>query len=362
MRSPPPSSSNRISIAWKGIERGWMRKLGIVLGFGIVLALAGFVFFNWLTTELGTPTARSQERAGLLRVRSGMSLSAVAASLADSGWIRHPRLLAWWGTARGIDRKIQAGRYRLERGWSPRDVIEAIRTGRVETTMVTVPEGWREEAILKLLADSLEVEHAELLEASRDRRWVREIGIEAGRLEGYLFPETYAFPKEYDARLAIARMVEEAGEQFDETMHARAEQLGLTAEEIVTLASIIQAEAAREEEMPRISGVFHNRLRHGWKLEADPTVRYALGRFDGRVLYRDLEVDSPYNTYRVGGLPPGPIGNPGFAALRAACWPDSTRGEFYFVAKGNGEHRFSRTLAEHERARRALRNALRKSR
>jgi UPF0755 protein len=129
----------------------------------------------------------------------------------------------------------------------------------------------------------------------------------------------------------------------------------MSREDVVILASIIQAEAALEEEMPRISAVFHNRLAKGWRLEADPTVLYALGRSRGPVLHRDLEVDSPFNTYRVVGLPAGPIGNPGSEALRAALWPDSGRGEYYFVARGNGEHVFSRTLAEHNKARAQVR-------
>jgi UPF0755 protein len=150
--------------------------------------------------------------------------------------------------------------------------------------------------------------------------------------------------------------VRESEARFDDSLRARATEIGWKREQVVTLASVVQAEAAVEKEMTRISGVFHNRLREGWKLEADPTVLYALGRFTGPVLDRDLEVASPYNTYRVRGLPPGPIGNPGLAALKAALWPDQHE-EMYFVAKGNGEHAFSRSLSEHNRARRFYRGA-----
>lgn len=320
----------------------------IILGAGLFLTVS-------IYRELGNPTERSLHGPGAIRIESGASLRSTCEALADSGWIRHPRAVAWWGMAKGIDRAIQAGRYRLKRGWTPREVIGEIVAGRVETVRVTVPEGWRESQVLKLLADSLEIDHDLLIAASRDTAWMRGVGIPGDRLEGYLFPETYSFPKEYNPRLAIRRMIDESEQRFDEAMQRRAKQLGMTRDQVVIFASIIQAEAARVDEMPRISGVFHNRLKLGWKLEADPTVLYALGRFTGPVLYRDLEVESAYNTYRVTGLPPGAIGNPGSEALMAALWPDSTRGEYYFVASGNGEHLFSRTLAEHNRARRSVR-------
>jgi UPF0755 protein len=239
-------------------------------------------------------------------------------------------------------------------------VIVEIASGRVETTRLTIPEGWREDRILDALADSLEIPNVGVREAAADSAWIRSLGIPRPALEGYLFPETYVLPKEYEPRAAIMKMVREADERFDSAMQARANRLGWRRDQVVTLASIVQAEAARTEEMPRIAAVFLNRLREGWKLEADPTVLYALGRTLGPVLYKDLDVDSPYNTYRRGGLPPGPIDNPGADALRAVLWPDSLRNEWYFVASGNGEHTFSRTLAEHDAKRRALHAAARK--
>ena len=327
----------------------------VILPFFLVGVVAAGGLVIWIHGELDRPTVRSLQAPGTLRVPRGASLQFVCGTLADSGWIRHPRILSLWGAAHGIDRKIQVGRYRLGRGWSPREVIEQICAGRVEKILVTIPEGWREKQILSVLADSLEVDRADLAAAARDTAWMRRIGLGNGRLEGYLFPETYSFPKEYDPREALARMVRESHRRFDEVMRRRAASLGFSRDQVVILASIIQAEAVLEAEMPRISGVFHNRLRRGWKLEADPTVLYALDRFTGPVLHRDLEVESPYNTYWVVGFPPGAIGNPGSAALHAALWPDSNRNEFYFVAKGNGEHRFSRTLAEHNRAKRRIR-------
>ena len=320
----------------------------------VVACVLAASFLTWELGQLGEPTPRSRRGPGTIRVPPGASLRAVASALADSGWIRHPRLLAWWAARQGLDRSIYPGRYRLRGGMTSREVIREVASGRVESARVTVPEGWREAQILKLLADSLEIPEQDLRAASGDAAWIRSLGVPSGRLEGYLFPETYVFPKEYSGRAALERMVKESAARFDDSLRARAEEIGWDRERVVTLASVVQAEAAVEKEMTRISGVFHNRLRQGWKLEADPTVLYALNRFTGPVLDKDLEVASPYNTYRVQGLPPGPIGNPGLAALKAALWPDQHE-EMYFVAKGNGEHAFSRTLAEHNRARRFYR-------
>jgi len=315
-----------------------------------LLLLGGFLILRGYH-DLDRPTTRSLCGDGFVRVQSGTSLRSVAGVLADSGWIRHPRLVACWGRLRGFDRSVQVGCYHLRRGWTPREVFAAIVSGAVDIVQVTIPEGWRESQVLELLADSLKIDRLQLLGAASDTSWIRSVGIAGGRLEGYLFPETYQFPRQCDAREALARLVEEADHRFDETMRARAAKLGMSRHEVVVLASIVQAEAAVEEEMPRISAVFHNRLAEGWRLEADPTVLYALDRPQGPVFLRDLEAESPYNTYRVVGLPACAISNPGSAALKAALWPDSGRGEYYFVAKGDGEHLFSRTLAEHNRAR-----------
>jgi UPF0755 protein len=340
---------------------GGIRLRALLLRVGGFL-LAAILLFGLVVVELDTPTGRSRRGPGRFRVPPGATLRRVAESLADSGWVREPRIISIWGRRAGLDRKIRPGRYRLGKGWSPREVIVEIASGRVETTRITIPEGWREDRILGVLADSLEIPAADVRRAASDSSWVLSLGIPRPVLEGYLFPETYVLPKEYDAWGALRGMIQEADQRFDDEMRRRAERIGWNRDQVVTLASIVQAEAARPEEMPRIAAVFHNRIREGWRLEADPTVLYALGRTSGPVLYKDLEVDSPYNTYRATGLPPGPIDNPGTDALRAVLWPDSTRNEWFFVAKGDGEHSFSRTLQQHNAKRRALHAAAGKGR
>jgi len=176
----------------------------------------------------------------------------------------------------------------------------------------------------------------------RERR-----GVEAPTLEGYLFPDTYHVPFGAGAGDVVGQMLARFDDVFVDSLSARAAEIGMTPHQALTLASIIEAEARVPEERPTISAVYHNRLRKGMRLEADPTVAYAMGGFRGRLLYVHLETDSPYNTYKNKGLPPGPICSPGEAAIRAALYPRPGVGALYFVARGDGSHIFSMTLREH---------------
>ena len=195
---------------------------------------------------------------------------------------------------------------------------------------------------------------AEFMDLVHDPTLASSLGISAPSLEGYLHPETYRIQLDAAPREAIEMMVDETMRLFDRRSVARAESLGMSVHEILTLASIIETEAMLDSERERISAVYHNRLGSGWRLEADPTVRYAIGNFRRRLYYRDLEVDSPYNTYRRGGLPPGPICSPGRASIEAALYPLAGSEEFFFVSNGDGTHTFSETFAEHVRARQRI--------
>ncbi len=327
------------------------------IGGLIALIFAATLVWIWLSVEPDIPTRRSRQGPGQVRVPEGASLRHAAQLLADSGWVRDPEWVVRYGIRAGIDRRILPGRYRLSRGDTPREVARRIGAGEVEMAQVTIPEGRRVEQILPMLAESLEVPLEDLGAICADSAWIRSCGIPRASLEGYLFPETYRFAKETEPRHAIQRLLAEGERRFTPEMAERARRLEMSRDEIVILASIVQAEAARIDEMPRIAGVFWNRLQLGWRLDADPTVRYALGRPTGPLLYEDLEVESPYNTYRIAGLPAGPICSPGEDALRAVLWPDTIRGEMFFVARGDGYHRFSRSLAEHNRARREIRSS-----
>jgi UPF0755 protein len=187
------------------------------------------------------------------------------------------------------------------------------------------------------------------LDAATDPETVRGQGIEADTLEGYLFPDTYYFPRGLDSATIIATMVKQFRAAFKPAWEQQAEALGMTVHEVVTLASIIEKETGAPEERPLIASVFHNRLKKGMRLETDPTVIYGIPDFDGNIKRRHLETYTPYNTYKIKGLPPGPIASPGALALEAALYP--AQSEFlYFVSKKDGTHQFSRTIKEHNAA------------
>jgi len=226
----------------------------------------------------------------------------------------------------------------------------ALRYGDVAGRRVTIPEGYRASQVAALLEGVLDIDSGEFMELVHDPDVMNALGVTAPSLEGYLHPDTYNFRLDASSLEAINIMVGETMRFMDPALVARADSMDMTVHQVLTLASIIETEALFNSERPRISAVYHNRLREGWRLEADPTVRYALGTFRRRLYYKDLEVDSPYNTYRYTGLPPGPICNPGNASILAALYPEEDSEDFFFVANGDGTHTFSRTFAEHVKA------------
>lgn len=276
-------------------------------------------------------------------VPPGASARSIGDLLAARGIISSPTVFALAARLSGDAEDLRAGRYRLARGISVSEALEALRRGGLpDDIVVTIPEGWT----LRMIAARLEEAGFGPAEAFL---------AEAEGLEGTLFPDTYRFRPGASPAEIIAEMRRRFEEVCDSDLVAAAAARGLDRNGLVTLASIIEREARVRDEMPVISSVFHNRLARGMPLAADPTVVYALGKdWKEVVTHEDLEVESPYNTYRRAGLPPGPIGAPGRAALEAAARPAETD-LLFFVARadGSGRHDFARTAAEHERNRRA---------
>lgn len=326
-----------------------------VLGILLVLAVAGLAWLWWAS-------AAPSDSADPVRVvvEPGTSTRALGRRLDAEGVVRSAALFEAWLRARGDAGRIQAGTYELPRDRSLPGVIDMLVGGETVLVAVTVPEGFRLEEAAGAVARGLGVDSAAFYGVSTDPALVDSLlpdslGVgDAATLEGYLFPETYRVDPSTDARSLARLMVGQFWSVFDPAWRARADSLGRTVHEVVTLASIVEEEAKVAAERPVIAGVFWNRLERGMPLEADPTVQYALGGHRERVLYRDLEVDSPYNTYRVPGLPPGPISSPGRAALEATLWPDSVPYLYFFATGEGGAHTFSETFAEHNRKRRAL--------
>jgi UPF0755 protein len=309
------------------------------------LFLLGMGLLYWAVL---LPAGKGQ--AQTVRIAKGASLRYVAHKLKERGLIRSET--AFRLIARRSWTKVRQGEYRFQPPINPLRILDKLVKGQVEAYWVTVPEGFTLQQIASLLAErQLATKNDFLTAASAASQLDTEFPKPTGSLEGYLFPDTYRLDARQDMSAAlIVAMVR----RFDEVvwkglLKGKAPQTGLTLHELVTLASLVEGEAKKDEERPIIAGVLLNRLRMGKKLECDATVQYALGDHKSRLLYADLQYPSPYNTYLHEGLPPGPINNPGLASIEAALKPADTP-YLYYVAKPDGSHIFSRTPEEHQAA------------
>lgn len=318
----------------------------------LALAVLAAVLFVGCATQHDEPARVS--------VPSGATFAVAAESLHAAGVIGSPRAFRIYARMRGRDREVRAGTYEIEPGASWGEVLAVLAGGRGLQARVTIPEGWQLREIIPYLARTLQVAEDSVSAAAADSVWLDRLGIPTPMLEGYLFPDTYFFAYGTSARDAVRELVRRFEEVWDPAWDARLVELGMTRHQIVTLASIVEKEARVADERPVIAAVYHNRLRIGMALQADPTVQYALGRHTERVLFRDLEVDSRYNTYRHPGLPPGPIASPGRASIEAALYPADVR-YLYFVARPDGRHEFRETFDQHRRAREEIRRQQRSS-
>lgn len=282
-----------------------------------------------------------------LKIARGMSSQAIADQLAHNNVIRNPWAFLFVTHLSGASRRLQVGTYRLSGAMDIPQIIDHLETGKVVTQQFVVPEGLTVVQIGRLWEKSGFGTAAIFNQTANDPKWRLNYNIEGKTLEGYLFPNTYQFPDGATPQVIIQIMLDEFARRWTAEFTEEAKRLGFSRHEVITLASIIEAEARVPDERPLVSAVFHNRLRRGWKLQADPTALYGLGNPDRPPRPADLRVDSPYNTYIYKGLPPGPIGNPGMASILAALRPTSVN-YMYFVATGDGRHHFSRTLREHQ--------------
>ncbi len=298
----------------------------------------------------------------MVNVRRGSSFREAADSLAAHGIVDYPRLFGFYAARRGRDRTIRYGTYLLSPDASWDEILTALEQGRGIVHRVRVVEGWALWDIVPALAEALTLVPDSVEAAVRDTAQLRRMGVPRGQrtLEGYLFPDTYDFPDGLTARQAVDLMLRRFEQVWKPEWEPRLQELGYSRHQMVTLASIIEKEVRRGEERPVVSAVYHNRLKIKMALQADPTVQYALGRRrPTRVLYRDLRVDSPYNTYRRVGLPPGPIASPGAGSLEAALFPANVP-YLFFVAHPSGHHEFRRTYREHLAAIVLVRDAARR--
>jgi UPF0755 protein len=286
-----------------------------------------------------------------VEIPQGVGTRAIGDRLVSAGVVRDQltyRVALWMS---GQARHLKAGEYRFDQPMTPVDVIGKLARGDVYVVNVTFPEGLTIADMSKIFESHGFGPPAAFVEAAGDAAFVRPLDPAAHDLEGYLFPETYALQRRTDAAKLVGLMVERFAHVFSPEMRESAEARGLSVGQVVTLASIVEKETARPEERPLVAAVYENRLRLGMGLQCDPTVIYALeraGKYTGKLRHDDLAFDSPYNTYRYRGLPPGPIASPGKASLDAALHP-ADADYLYLVSRNDGSHEFAATLDEHNR-------------
>ena len=273
----------------------------------------------------------------------------MAALLEREALIRSRLAFVWLGRYQAADRKIQAGEYELNPSMAPADILSRLTMGQVVLHPILIPEGLTMMQIADIFGQQGLMDRQEALQWMKDPAFIASLGIRADTLEGYLYPDTYKFPKGIRPKEVLTTMVEHLRQVYGPDLDARARELKMTQHEVLTLASVIEKESGSNGEREEISAVFHNRLKKRIPLQSDPTVIYGLPNYDGNIHKKDLSSPSPYNTYRIAGLPPGPIANPGIQSIRATLYPSDSRA-LYFVSKNDGTHQFSATLAEHNEA------------
>jgi UPF0755 protein len=324
-----------------------------------VLLLTGVLLFLFLCAGVGTyielqmyadtPAGPSRIEKLNVTVRQGQSLKATAEMLAQRRIIQNPFKLAIIARLKGHDKHLKAGEYLLSAAMTPNQILEIMVNGEVRLHKMTIPEGYRIVQIAEVVEKAGFGAKDAFIRAATDGALAQKMGIQADTLEGYLFPDTYHFPREVTLQKIISTMVQRFRTIFTPEWKDRAASFGFSVHEVVILASIIEKETGAPFERPLISSVFHNRLRKKMRLESDPTVIYGIKDFDGNLTRTHLKTRTPYNTYKIRGLPAGPIANPGRASLEAALFPEKTN-YIYFVSKKDSTHYFSTNLKEHNRA------------
>jgi len=289
-------------------------------------------------------------------VLPGEGLTEIAAQLEGLGLIRERHAFVALAVVRGQAGSLQAGPYRATTGDWAWEILDRMVHGTFQDTSITVPEGLWLIEVAEIAGPVVAGGADSFLVAATDSAWLAGLGVSGRTAEGFLFPETYRVIPGVPPRDLVRHMVRTFFQAWDGELAARADSVGMSLEEVVTLASIVEAEAQRPEERPRIAAVYLNRLARGLALQADPTVAYGMGRRLSRTLLDDLKDPSPYNTYLRVGLPPGPICSPGKGSLRAVLWPMPDCEDLYFVARGDGTHLFAPDFAGHLRNRRLVRN------
>ncbi len=342
------------------MKRRFFQRLVITIVVFSVLVLA-FAYYIFLL-----PNYYNDPKGKVVTIPRGASFRSAVDSLVSTRAIRNHWSFQIAGRLLGYTKTIKTGKYLFLSGQSNLDILEDIRVGKSRLIIpVTIPEGWRVEQIARRYKHEIGIDAEKFLALCKDSLFIHDQGVNAKSLEGYLMPETYAFYWQTDEHEILMRMLEGFKHFYNDTLLEQQHKMNASLQQVLTLASIVEAESNISDERPIIAGVYWNRLKKKMRLEADPTVQYVLGE-DKKLDHQDLNLDSPYNTYRHYGLPPGPINNPGKSSIYAVLFPKQ-HDYLYFVATGVGGHRFAKLFSDHQkninkyhRARRELQRALKK--
>jgi UPF0755 protein len=319
--------------------------VSLLIAAGLAASVAAWSFDRYLM-----PIKGASGETVRITVERGASARAVADRLEAEGVVRSGEMFYYWLRHKKMTDKILAGNFTFAKGEGAASAAEKLRKPETVELTVFIKEGLTIEQTAGRVAAQTGIDSAEFVGLCLDSAFIASVGIDAASLEGYLFPDTYRLPEQSTAAIVVRRMAARFSEVMAAVEWDPAIKEKYSVHQIITLAAIVEKEASVASERGEIAGVFHNRLRLGWPLGADPTVRYIFRKFDGPLYVSELNSPSPYNTRRFTGLPPGPICSPGRGAIQASAMPDTT-GAMFFVAlwDGSGRHYFSKTNEEHDR-------------
>jgi UPF0755 protein len=321
-------------------------RLIVYLPLLVLLILFGSLAYH----AFWAPNSFSGRREISVTVSRGSTFKEISDTLEIEGVIENRQLFEIAGRILGWTTQMKVGKYVFTDGVSNYEILSSLQTGKSAVVIsVTIPEGYTSRQIAGVLSHRIGIDSSLFVQLVRDSTYAEELGVEDGSLQGHLMPDTYQFYWQMDEHEIIRDLVNQSQEFFDDSLQGRTEELGYSVGEILTIASIVEDEAIIDSERAIIAGVYYNRLKKGMRLEADPTIQFILPERSRRVLYRDLNIESPYNTYLHSGLPPTPINNPGRKSILAALYPVKNK-YLYFVSNGEGGHFFSKTFEEHQQA------------
>ncbi|MBA4368955.1 MAG: endolytic transglycosylase MltG [Desulfobacterium sp.] len=326
-----------------------LKKRIIVLSVCAFIILISVFFYILSIYQYGKKPGSNQAEKKIFSIHTGQNIHTIAEQLQHLNIIQNPSKFKMLSRVKGLNNKLKTGEYELSPSMTPNEILDIIVSGKSMLYRITVPEGCNLHQVSLIIEKSELISCGKFYQTATDPKVTREMGIPADTFEGYLFPDTYLFPKKATPEIIIATMLNRFKEIFTEDWKNQADRLGFSIHEIVIISSMIEKETGSSYERPIISSVFHNRLQKGMRLESDPTVIYAIQDFDGNLTKKHLQTLTPYNTYKIIGLPLGPIANPGKKALEAALYPADTD-YLFFVSKRDGTHQFSNTIDEHNRA------------